>query len=224
MTFQAPTGPPPTANKPVSTWVRSGFLISILISIAVVVRRLLAFIHPSVTGPPDMVQLDTAFRSHELMTLFHIVPALLFVVVTPFVLLTEDARHDLTERLMYPVGLIVGITAYAMSAWAVGGWVERAAVFAFNSLFLYQLAKAFALRRKNDVLRKHVALLRSVAILLGIATTRPVMGIFFATSRLTHLTPKDFFGYAFWIGFSVNTVAVEIWLRARYGDASSDWI
>ena len=184
----------------------------------------MAFIHPSVTGPPDMVQLDAAFRSHELMTLFHIVPALLFVGVTPFVLLTEDGQHDLAERLMYPVGLIVGLTAYAMSAWAVGGWVERAAVFVFNSLFLYQLAKAFALHRKNDVLRKHVALLRSVAILLGIATTRPVMGIFFATSRLTHLTPKDFFGYAFWIGFSVNTVAVEIWLCARYGHASSDWL
>ena len=60
----------------------------------------MAFIRPSVTGPPDMVQLDAAFRSHELMTLFHIVPALLFVVVTPFVLLTEDGRHDLAERLM----------------------------------------------------------------------------------------------------------------------------
>jgi hypothetical protein len=224
MTFQAPIALPPTANKPVSGWVRIGFLVSILISIAVVARRLMAFIRPSVTGPPDMVQLDAAFRSHELMTLFHIVPALLFVVVTPFVLLTEDGRHDLAERLMYPVGLIVGITAYAMSAWVVGGWVERAAVFAFNSLFLYQLAKACGLRRKNDVLRKHIALLRSVAILLGIATTRPVMGIFFATSRLTHLTPKDFFGYAFWIGFAINTIAVEIWLRSRYGDTFSDWL
>jgi hypothetical protein len=165
-----------------------------------------------------MVQLDAAFRSHVLVTVFHIVPALLFVAVTPFVLVTENGRHDWLERLMYPLGLIVGITAYAMSAWAVGGWIERAAVFVFNSLFLYQLGKAFALRRKNDDLKKRIALLRSVAILLGIATTRPVMGIFFATSRLTHLTPHDFFGYAFWIGFTINTIAVEIWLRPRYRD------
>jgi hypothetical protein len=224
MTSQAPIISPHTVNKPVSTWIRVGFWISILISIAVVVRRLIAFLHPSQSGPPDMLQLDTAFRSHELVTVFHIVPALLFVVVTPFVLLTEDGRHNSLERLMYPLGLIVGITAYAMSAWAVGGWVERAAVFVFNSLFLYQLAKAFVFHRNNDVWRKRVALLRSVAILLGIATTRPVMGIFFATSRLTHLTPQQFFGYAFWIGFSINTIAVEFWLRARYRNARLDWL
>jgi hypothetical protein len=41
------------------------------------------------------------------------------------------------------------------------------------------------------------------------------MGVFFATSRLTHLTPAQFFGIAFWIGFSLNTVVMELWLRTR---------
>ena len=58
-------------------------------------------------------------------------------------------------------------------------------------------------------------MLRAIAILLGIATTRPVMGVFFATSRLTHLTPQQFFGIAFWIGFSLNTIVMELWLRTR---------
>ena len=49
----------------------------------------------------------------------------------------------------------------------------------------------------------------------GIATTRPVMGIFFATSSLTHLQPKQFFGLAFWVGLSMNIVIVEFWLRSR---------
>src|SRR5260370_41715783 len=40
-------------------------------------------------------------------------------------------------------------------------------------------------------------------------------GIFFATSRWTHLEPRQFFGIAFWIGFSINKIAVELWLRAR---------
>lgn len=39
------------------------------------------------------------------------------------------------------------------------------------------------------------------------------MGIFFATARLTHLTPHQFFGIAFWIGFSINTLIIEFWLR-----------
>jgi hypothetical protein len=204
-------------SRPVSGWIRAGFWISTFISVAVVVRRLVAFVNPSQSGPPQMLQLDAAFRSHELLTLLHIVPALLFVVVTPFVLLRQDGQHDLLERSMYPLGLIVAVTAYAMSTFAVGGWVERSAVFVFNTLFLYNLARAFEYRRANDRARKRTSLLRSVAVLLGIATARPVMGVFFATSRLTHLTPQQFFGYAFWVGFSINTIAVEVWLRSRQG-------
>jgi uncharacterized membrane protein YsdA (DUF1294 family) len=62
-------------------------------------------------------------------------------------------------------------------------------------------------------------MVRAVAILLGIATTRPVMGVFFATARVTHLTPHQFFGVAFWIGFSINTLVIELWLRHRGPEA-----
>jgi hypothetical protein len=44
-----------------------------------------------------------------------------------------------------------------------------------------------------------------------------VMGIFFATSRITHLSPEQFFGIAFWIGFSINTLIIELWLRSQEG-------
>jgi hypothetical protein len=71
--------------------------------------------------------------------------------------------------------------------------------------------------RRGDRRQKMRWLWRSIGILLGIATTRPVMGVFFATSRLTHLQPQQFFGIAFWIGFSINTIVVELWLRSRGG-------
>jgi hypothetical protein len=41
------------------------------------------------------------------------------------------------------------------------------------------------------------------------------MAVFFATSAATHLSPKQFFGFAFWIGFSINVVAAELWLLSR---------
>ncbi len=56
---------------------------------------------------------------------------------------------------------------------------------------------------------------RAVGILLGIATTRPVMGVFFATSPITHLTPNQFFGIAFWAGFSINAAVIELWLHSK---------
>jgi hypothetical protein len=63
-------------------------------------------------------------------------------------------------------------------------------------------------------------LMRSVVIVLGIATTRPVMAVFFATSPLTHLTPQQFFGVAFWMGFSINWIVIELWLRMRFDSLS----
>ena len=93
--------------------------------------------------------------------------------------------------------------------------MERSAVLFFNSLFLFSLGRAFVDARRGEAIEKMRWMLRAVAILLGIATTRPVMGVFFATSRLTHLEPGQFFGIAFWIGFSINTIAIELWLRSR---------
>jgi hypothetical protein len=112
-------------------------------------------------------------------------------------------------------GEVVGVTAYAMSRYSVGGWVERSAVLFFNSLFLFSLSRAWRVRR--DPVLKLRWMTRAIAVLLGIATTRPVMGIFFATSRVTHLSPEQFFGVAFWIGFSINTVIIELWLRSEEG-------
>ena len=158
-----------------------------------------------------MGSLDAVFAGHAALTLAHILPALAFVLLAPIVLLRKTARFAWAERLLFPLGIVVGITAYAMSRYAVGGWLERSAVLVFNTLFLYSLLQAF--RHHADAVSKRRWLLRSIIILLGIATTRPVMGVFFATSRLTHLQPQQFFGAAFWIGFAINAVVGELWLR-----------
>ena len=47
------------------------------------------------------------------------------------------------------------------------------------------------------------------------------MGVFFATARVTHLVPAQFFGMAFWIGFSINVFAFELWIRSADGRRSS---
>jgi hypothetical protein len=60
-----------------------------------------------------------------------------------------------------------------------------------------------------------------VAIALGVATTRPIMAVFFATSRLTGLTPQQFFGPAMWLGFISTYLAGEVWIsytRSRTGE------
>jgi hypothetical protein len=206
-------------EKRAPLWLVAGFWASIAIAVAVVVRRLVAIAHPSQTAPPQMVALDAVFASHAALTLAHIIPAMAFVLLTPFVFLRTGAAW--AERLLLPLGAVVGVTAYAMSVYSVGGWVERSAVFFFNTLFLFSLARAYGYMRGGEHLLKRRWMTRAIGILLGIATTRPVMGIFFATSRWTHLEPRQFFGLAFWIGFSINTIIVELWLQSRSSRSNS---
>ncbi|NYF52945.1 DUF2306 domain-containing protein [Tunturiibacter gelidoferens] len=196
-------------------WLKVGFWFCVVIAVAVVLRRVAVFAHLAQGGSSSpTAALDAVFASHEALTLAHILPAMAFVLLSPSVLL-QRSRTIWAERLFFPLGAWVGVTAYAMSAHPVGGWVERSAVLLFNSLFLFSLLRAFVAARRGEAVEKMRWMLRSVAILLGIATTRPVMGVFFATSRLTHLEPAQFFGVAFWIGFSINTIAIELWLRSR---------
>ncbi|WP_254062100.1 DUF2306 domain-containing protein [Acidobacterium sp. S8] len=200
--------------------MRIGFWICIFIAVAVVLRRVVALLHPSQSGPPQMAGLDAAFASHTALTLAHILPALAFVLLLALSYFPRFAHATWLMRLLFPLGVIVGITAYAMSTYSVGGWIERSAVLFFNTLFLFALIRAWLYWRQGEAILRQQWMTRAVAILLGIATTRPVMGIFFATSSLTHLTPRHFFGIAFWIGFSINTIAIELWLRSTNGRPS----
>lgn len=136
---------------------------------------------------------------------------MLFVLAAPVIVFRPGIRW--TQRLFCPLGAIVGLTAYLMSAYAVGGWTARSAVLLFDTLFLFSLSRAY-MSRFVDKPRERRWQLRAIAILLGIATTRPVMGIFFATAARTHLLPSQFFGIAFWIGFSINVLIFELWIHS----------
>ncbi len=195
-------------------WLRAGFWIAIVISVAVVLHRVLALATPARNGPPQLAALDDVFASHARLTLAHILPALVFVVIAPIIVFRPGSGPSWVSRVFYPLGAIVGLTAYAMSLYSIGGWTERSAVLLFDTLFLIALARAWVYHSQSDSTHERRWQLRAIAILLGIATTRPVMGVFFATARLTHLLPQQFFGIAFWIGFSINGLVFELWIRS----------
>lgn len=206
------------AGTPLSfpLFLKVGFWFCILIAVAVAIRRLAALAVPSRAGaPPQLAALDAYFAAHAAVTYAHILCALVFVLLLPLLFWSRTRGSVLLGRTMFPLGIVVAGTAYAMSAYAVGGWLERSAVFFFNTLFVFSLIRAWSFGRRGETLLGQRWMLRAIAILLGIATTRPVMGIFFATAPVTHLTPHQFFGIAFWIGFSVNTVVMELWLRRQ---------
>lgn len=190
------------------------FWLSIAIGVAMVLRRIVALSAPiGRNSPPQLAALDAYFSSHATLTYIHILCALAFVLSLPLLFWQRTRDSHFVVQTFFFLGLLVGGTAYAMSVHAVGGWLERSAILIFNTLFLASLARAMLYARHRDHERRQRWMLRAIAIALGIATARPVMGIFFATSPLTGLTPPQFFGMAIWIGFLINTTVIEFWLR-----------
>ena len=111
------------------------------------------------------------------------------------------------------LGLVIGLSALQMSREPVGGALEVSAILFFDAFFLLALTKAFLHIRHGEVALHREWVIRAMSIALGIATVRPIMGVFFATSTLTSLAPRDFFGIAFWTGFTLTYTAGELWIR-----------
>jgi len=188
------------------------------IGAAAAVRRIAVLLFPpAAPRTAELGNLDAQFAARSGLTLAHIVPALIFVVVLPFWFSRRVRANGTVYRriswVLFVLGAIVGVTALPLASQPVGGTTELTAILVFDAIFLFSLARAWVLFLRDDMARYREWMMRAVSVLLGIATTRPVMGVFFATSRLTHLTPHQFFGIAFWIGFGVTYLAGEAYLR-----------
>ena len=210
-----------TRPRQTTAWVL--LILLCVIACGVALRRGIALAHPPTTYPtPDLALLDARFAAERGLTYAHIIPAFVFAVLVPFqfagwIRERHPAVHRWSGRILIAAGTLAGVTAAFLSRHPIGGGFESAATITFDALFLFSLWTAFRMIRRRDVVRHRAWMLRAVAIALGVATVRPVMGIFFATSRLTHLTLHEFFGWAFWIGFLLNLIAVEIWIRRTRG-------
>ncbi len=205
-----------------------------LIGIAVAVRRIVKLVpivagqyhSPRAPANPVAAQfaaLDDLFARYPTLTLVHIVPGIFFMVLGPLQFSsTLRARHlrwhRLSGRVFVVCGLVIGISALAMSFGmpAIGGVNQAAATTLFAVFFLFALGKAFWHIRRREVVLHREWMIRAFAVGLAVATIRPIIGIFFATSRLSGLAPHEFFGIAFWLGFVVHLMAAEAWIHLTY--------
>ncbi len=196
---------------------RALWLIVVLLSAVMIIVAARRILHLSA---PTM-DLDAGFARHPTLTLAHILPGLVFIVLGPFQFMPalrkrRPVLHRWTGRIFLADAFLVGITALVMSPqMAIGGALETTTTFVFGILFLISLALAFAAIRARRIAEHRRWMIRAYAIGLGVATVRPIVGVFFATRRLTHLSPHDFFGIAFWIGFTLSLAAAEVWIRGK---------
>ena len=192
-------------------------LLLVTIGLLAVAHRIYALIQP-MRGTPrfaGVADMDAGFVRHRGLTLLHILPASLFLILMPMqfverIRAQHPAWHRWSGRLLILLGLIVGFSALDMSyTMAIGGANETAAITLYASLFLVFLGLGFWNIRQRRIARHREWMIRASGVALGIATTRPIVGAFFAAG----LSPHEFFGTAFWLGFTLTLLGAEGWVR-----------
>jgi hypothetical protein len=156
--------------------------------------------------------MDDIFAHSPVLTLIHIIPGLVFMLLGPFQFTSR--WHRISGRLFLASGMIIGITALVMSFAmpAIGGANQAVATTMFSLFFLYALFKAFQHILQHKITTHREWTIRAYSIGLAVATIRIINGIFFATSSITGLTPHEFFGIGFWMGFVIHLIVAEVWI------------
>src|ERR1700754_3349245 len=192
------------------------------IGLVMAVRRSLVI--TGVTGPldppanspfsagnvPGSPPVDAGFAQHSFITLLHILPGALFMILGPLLFLPAiRARyprfHHGSERVVIVCGYIIGLSALLLPfvLKPIGGLNEAAATCFFGIYFLLTLTMAARIR--NPALH-HEWMIRMFSIGLAIGTIRPIVVLLFIFSGLP---PQVFFGTAFWIGFTLHLILAE---------------
>jgi hypothetical protein len=195
-------------------WIVTLILVAIGL-LAAARRTIVLFNPPAAPGLGPAAALDAGFARHRTLTLLHIVPASLFFCLAPLQFLPGIRQryirwHRWSGRLLLILGGVIGASALVMSyTMAIGGVNETAATTLFDILFLIFLGLGFRSIRQRRIADHRAWMIRAFGVALGVATTRPIVGAFFATGKLS---PHEFFGTAFWLGFTLTLLGAEAWI------------
>jgi uncharacterized membrane protein len=216
----------PRAMRPNRTlvgflWIAVVFLA--FIGLAVAMRRTIVLLKPGALSARNnpAAELDAHFAGERTLVLTHILPAMLFMVLGPLQFVRGlrsryPKVHRWLGRIFLAASAVVDISGLTLAyGKTIGGIDEKAAIALFGTFFLISLGKALWHALRREFAQHREWMIRGYAIGLAVATIRPIMGTFFAAAVMSGHAPqpKEFFGTAFWIGFTLQTIAAEIWIN-----------
>ena len=212
-----------TPNRTLVRFLWTAVIFIAFIGLAVATRRTIVLINPRAlsSAKNPAAELDAHFASERALVLTHILPAMLFMVLGPLQFVRSlrsryPRVHRWSGRIFLAASAVIGISGLRLAfGKTIGGLDEKAAIALFGTFFLISLSKALWHALRREFAKHREWMIRGYAIGLAVATIRPIMGGFFAAAVMSGHAPqpKEFFGTAFWIGFTLQTIAAEIWIN-----------
>lgn len=196
-------------------WIATCLLVTI--GIGTVIRRALIIGSVIAAGSGQGPNFDNGFHVPPALTLVHILPGLLFMILGPLQFMKGIRNryktfHRYSGWIFISASYIIGLSALllALIFLPVVGIVEATGSVFFAVFFLFAVTKALLYILKKQIALHSEWMLRTFATGLAIATVRPVMALAFVISGLT---PRQFLGTAFWIGFTLHLAGAETWIN-----------
>lgn len=166
----------------------------------------------------DFARMQAKFAAHPWVTLLHVVPGTLFMLLAPLQLVARirnrwRAFHRWSGRLLLVMGVPVGLSALYFAWFARHAAAGEAPVITlFVAVFLLSGARAWRAIRRGDVASHREWMIRFLAGGLAISTVRLVAGPF---SLLTSVDLRTAAVLAMSAGWLITLGVAEWWIRRR---------
>jgi len=169
--------------------------------------------------PAELARMDSSFAAHPVLTLLHVVPGGLFLLLAPLqfssrIRSRNPALHRRSGRILLPllvVTLLPGM--YFGIRIPYGGPGEAVAVALFGGTLLVSIVVAFVAIRRRQIARHREWMIRVFAFAVAIATERFAFAAIDAALTPSGIPPPQQFVLSVWTGWIVTLAAAEAWIR-----------
>lgn len=198
--------------------LKASMFLLVAIGIGMVIRRsiVLAGVMPT-NNKSLFASFDRGFDEYSFATILHIFPGALFMIsgMLQFmngIRLRHIQFHRVSGKIFILAAYVVGISSIVLifTKQSIGGIDEDLASLFFSVFLLVSISLSWYYISMKKVSLHREWMIRAFSIGLAIATIRLIVVfafLFFGVS------PENFLGTAFWIGFNLHAIVAEIWIH-----------
>lgn len=165
-------------------------------------------------APLALDWVDQRYADHPLLTLIHVVPGLIFLLVGPLQFSTNlRARAVNVHRWLGRIFVVSGVLSALSIMWmvivfpAMGGVSTMVTSWMFSILMIWFLFEAYRSIRARNIKRHRAFMMRAFTIGLAVSTIR-VLAIL--SDAVLGLDFVEFFGLSVFLGFVLNSFVAEV--------------
>ena len=169
--------------------------------------------------PAELARFDGRFAEHRSMTLLHILPGGLFLLLAPLQFVKRIRQRHI--RLHRWSGRALIVCAFAATVPALyfgllmpfGGALEALAMALVGGWFMLSLGRAYGAIRRKQVARHRVWMIRAFGTAIGISMVRVAALVIELTLVPYGISPATLFVLSIWSGFGLSIAGAELWIR-----------